>query len=287
MPLQPPSPRRCTTKKTGGRACEHSEVAHEVVLSLEVERTFLLLSEREMRAQSNLHRIPRMALKNVPSITLPVQAGSTSEPEQLFCFADDQNPWRRARLRTVVGHKLADSVMTPNQCLWHDQGRTLLTHCSSTEASAVGLADLLGKESKLQNWQEFLDERLSSKTKAEPGSDEEVECNIIDKADVKLVGAAAELEMKVTPAKGPKPSGKQGKSPGSGSASLKRASSRMSVGTELGMDENTVDEPVMSAAGASSCGDGTMAASGNGPPTGDTVPSLLDVGFFFFLTSGK
>ena len=146
-----------------------SEVKQQCVLGVEIEKSFVVLSEREMRKESGLHRIPRMSLKSLPQLTLPSQPGG-GEPEVLYAFADPDQPFRKARVKSFVGECLSETLMEPSKVFWADQGKTMLVHASTEQCAKLGVADTLQREAKLPTWDAFFLEKLATKVKGEGGS---------------------------------------------------------------------------------------------------------------------
>ena len=202
---------------------------------------------RSLLSESGLHRIPRMALKQLPVVQPGAVAGS-SDVEPLYVLADPKEPYRRLRVRSFSGHQLDKTVMSSSDVLWGGQGHTFLMHYDSEESKQIGLQDVFARESKLVSWPHFLMEKLEAKVKTEQQDDDDNDDalpNPVAEADVKLVGPAAQLEeqeQRHTPAKAPRPLPKGGKSPASYGPSLRRASSRMSVGDEVPDPEDVYGE---------------------------------------------
>eukprot|EP00971_Amphidinium_carterae_P136955 2714015-Amphidinium_carterae.2 len=111
----------------------------EVVLTqkhnLIVERHFLCLTERDMRKETNLARIPKSALKQCNSIVLPTADGKGTETGYLFVNPD--MPYRTCRFAVQMESSLAKPLLQAADCCYPDQG---------THYQVKGIHDL-GEES--------------------------------------------------------------------------------------------------------------------------------------------
>ena len=227
--------REVKNKKVGSE-CYQTSLENQVVVGVEMERTFIVLSEKEMRREASLHRIPRISLKGIPILRMPSRVGG-QEPEVLYCFRDDASPWRRARVKTCVAQNLQEVVMGNEHVCWSGQGETTLACTTEQSASSMGLSECLQKDGTLPFFAEFYSEKLGVRTKEEPeGGDNEGAADAMQEHDLEVVGPAARLEaaeLRQTPFKKKVEAAaasvsKQSKSPAS-SASFARAPSRASI----------------------------------------------------------
>lgn len=90
----------------------------------ELRRSFLALSEREIRAAApgTVARIPKATLKKLPTVRVP-NAEHESGYEQLFLFPDPSAPHRVLTMKSgVLGH-LNSMYMYSCEHLWEGQGK--------------------------------------------------------------------------------------------------------------------------------------------------------------------
>eukprot|EP00971_Amphidinium_carterae_P350793 6491742-Amphidinium_carterae.1 len=138
-----------------------------VTYELEIEQRLQVLSEKDMRRLSGLARMPKLALKGVPTLELPAMDGS-GDKETVWCFAHpDAEEGRTANLKMKLSTGHSVDKMPPSRCRLQTQGREFLKMTVGEEQQQIGFAELLGETHKLQFWQSFEDEKLKKSTSAD------------------------------------------------------------------------------------------------------------------------
>ena len=132
-------------------ACKHR-------VGLKITRSFIILSEKEMRRDSGLSRIPKMPLKNLPALTVPSETGVGEET--VYAFQDSANPHRRAELCVEMDVDLHRDVLPPETFTWLGQGDAYWKQELKDQAQDSGIAALISKEVYLPEWSKFMEERL-------------------------------------------------------------------------------------------------------------------------------
>ena len=134
---------------------------------VKLQRSFLTLLEREMKRDTGLNRIPKTAIKNLPSVTMKNEQGNE---ETMFVFRDPQEPHRRLLVTCDVAttqqrHDLPSFTHT-------GQGGSVAHHvmqqwldCLDTSGGSKVLEAVT-----MYDWTEFADKRLLKK-----GDDEKEE----------------------------------------------------------------------------------------------------------------
>eukprot|EP00971_Amphidinium_carterae_P255131 5064870-Amphidinium_carterae.1 len=138
-----------------------------VTYEIEIEQKLQVLTEKDMRRMSGLARMPKLALKGVPTLDLPVMDGS-SEKETVWCFAHpDAEEGRTANLKMKLSTGHSVDKMPPTRCRLQSQGREFLKMTVGEEQQQIGFAELLGENHKLQLWQSFEEQKLTKSTSAD------------------------------------------------------------------------------------------------------------------------
>ena len=133
-------------------------VVKKQTVGLRIIRTFVCLSEKEMRRASNLSRIPKMPLKHIPTIEAPSECGGP--PETLFCFQDPAQPYRRAEVVVHSGVESCQDVLPFDSFAWEGQGKAYWKKEVKETGDASGLINLVNKEVYLPEWESFMHEKL-------------------------------------------------------------------------------------------------------------------------------
>lgn len=153
--------------KTGivPKAFPDAEVLTSDSMEIEVSRHFTCMNEREMRSASNSKRISKLALKNLP--TIRAQAEDGSGEEVLYCFKDEANPFRTAKVKVTMGSSLQKYKMQQDTQYWSGQGAETLTMAKNSLCVASGLGGLLDKDigNHLYSWEEFVEKKLGVEKK--------------------------------------------------------------------------------------------------------------------------
>eukprot|EP00971_Amphidinium_carterae_P294044 5838260-Amphidinium_carterae.2 len=138
-------------------------VASETSVTLEVERCFVLATERDLRKMSGLARIPKSMTKGVPQLVLPAdktQKSGDDETEIHYVFADAENPLKRARVKSSLETSLIKSQLLPTEVYRDGQAREYMQHYQQAQHQDCGLEDLLMKEAcgrlSLSTLEEFI-----------------------------------------------------------------------------------------------------------------------------------
>jgi hypothetical protein len=187
-----------------------SEVSSSSTLEVEVSRSFVVLSEKEMRAASNLTRITKAALKGVPQLTVPAEDGSGNEV--VYCFRNEAMPFRVASVKVRLQESKAQTKMSTEQQYWAGQAAAYFTQAQTQMSSETGLHHCLDKDSHNSTftWDEFLENRLNQKSRAQVGEMQETGRQTQEWGDedeegeeVGLVGAAASAASASAPCASP------------------------------------------------------------------------------------
>ena len=143
-------------------------------VSLRIIRSYIVLSEREMRRESGLSRTPKMLLKSIPTLETLNENGCPGET--LYCFADSERPHRRAELVCDQSLVCLKDVLSTQSFCWESQGEAYFRKESKDVADANGAANLVNKAVWLPKWEQFLDEKLmpsGGDTEEETGGQEQ------------------------------------------------------------------------------------------------------------------
>ena len=168
-------------------------------IGVEVERNFLVASEREMRADTSLARIPRMSLRGLPTVKLPSEASAGAEPEELYIFKDPADSLRRMRVKMFFGHQLKQERTQPNQVLYANQPSDMLSHCVQTDGNTKTLIDLMHKASKLVDYEDFTAELAQPEEQDAEEDDADCAGEALAGGDGSLVGPGAAHFMQPPP----------------------------------------------------------------------------------------
>ena len=168
------------------------EVHSAKKVMLQVERSMVVVSEKELRRMTKLPRIGKTMLKGVPSLMMGAEDGG--EPERLFAFTDEAAPVRRAKLVVQMETGLTSMLMPQQSVISADQGPPWFKHIAEEQNTESGVKELLDREVTGHGYLQSLDEFLLKLTgkeneqEAEPASKVE---NPVAEAGLTLVGVAA------------------------------------------------------------------------------------------------
>eukprot|EP00971_Amphidinium_carterae_P036794 723405-Amphidinium_carterae.4 len=172
---------------------EGKSVKQNTTYALDIERTLTIISEKEMRRLSGQARIKRGLLKPLNTLEVPSEDAS-GQMETVYCFADKQNPFRRATLRITSESTLCRSILAPGKALYCGQGEAWHRMASNEQGSAMGTTQLVEKECQghlnLLDWEDFLEEKLKG-GKDDVDEEQEADDALHQDTDLKLVGKAA------------------------------------------------------------------------------------------------
>lgn len=99
------------------------EVQRSFTLNLNVERTYKILNESELRTLLGVPRLLKSHTKNLPVVQVPSESGSGAF-EKCFAFVDDENPWRTARVSSVVAASVSSIASSRDKSLHAEHGRS-------------------------------------------------------------------------------------------------------------------------------------------------------------------
>eukprot|EP00971_Amphidinium_carterae_P094936 1878449-Amphidinium_carterae.1 len=170
------------------------QVLETKAVYLEVERSVVIMSEREIRKQAKVSRIPRASLKCLPSVNILADDGKTSEC--VYLFHDEAAPYRKAKLKTVCGTVLQNFAMETKDGLYSGQGENIHGHVAGKLGEETGHLRFMDREAQghvsLTSWEDWLQKKLVRGDGADDTRDgEEEEEDEKPEQHLVLVGPAA------------------------------------------------------------------------------------------------
>eukprot|EP00971_Amphidinium_carterae_P120894 2394970-Amphidinium_carterae.2 len=165
-------------------------VQQQVLVGIEMEKSFHVASEKTLRQLSGLARLPKTALKKAPSFKVNGVASSTGEEETLFLFKDGSDDGiRKAKLKIFVGANHLTEHMGASNCFYGEQGEAVQAHVLNQSTACKTLLDNVNKDGNLFDVEQFVSEHL---VKA-PLADEEVDDKVVlaEEEIAELVGPGA------------------------------------------------------------------------------------------------
>ena len=115
-------------------------------VSLELSRSFIVLTAKELRKQLMTEKLTKTHLKDVAQVMMPME-DKTSQTEPTYWFRDDSAVGRRGELKVVWGGKLSEEHLQSGSHGWADQSKQVFRHAFHEEAQQNGLVTMLGKQS--------------------------------------------------------------------------------------------------------------------------------------------
>ena len=167
-------------------------LADNMQVGIEIQKSFLVASEKDMRLKANLARVPKMALRGVPSIQVPKSAGG--EEETLYLFKDTEAPERKAVLKVFYGSVLSQRKMNPENHLYENQGMDMQIAAVAGDISLSSLASHVHKDQSLWTYHDFVAKFLHKRPEEDGTDTEVVDAHRLahDGEEVALVGPVAE-----------------------------------------------------------------------------------------------
>ena len=226
------------------------DVITEQTVRMKVQRTYACATEKDMKKASGLSRIPRAAVKHLPSVTLPTENGGD---EVMYIFKDDE-PQKKLMVEVEVG-TVRQKFDMPS--FTHSgQSINVAQHTVSQFLEATGASRMLDSGG-VCHWSEFLEQKLLKKEPEQDACTPSVE--VVDDDDEGALEGAAASSMAAAAAEQTSGVGKAKASASSTKPGLHRIQSSQSLsGSVFG------DEPGAASGKASTQGDQASAATGNG-----------------------
>ena len=111
---------RAAQNQTKPAPIEPEHVYKDVSIHLDMERSFTIVSEKEMRKLVWTGQSAKMALKSVPSLRFPTE--DRKSEEEVFAFKDGEQPLRQAVIRVHLGNTWQRVLMPLKDHLFQGQG---------------------------------------------------------------------------------------------------------------------------------------------------------------------
>eukprot|EP00971_Amphidinium_carterae_P173929 3447646-Amphidinium_carterae.2 len=219
-----------------GREQVSSTFSHSVL----VERSFTLLTDKDLRRSCGLTRVPKSMMKQTPTLMLPSE-GPDKELETNYVFVDPSEPFKKARLRYIASaeQKTIDVKEEEEEVCWPGQTAEFLKMSAKEQAMETGVHDLIQKDMTghlhLQTVDEFLGKQVECVGDDEEEDEDGTPC--MSNSEVVLSGVAALASERTSIFKTPstkksKQNPQAGASSGaSGSGTLQRQGSQRSLQT--------------------------------------------------------
>eukprot|EP00971_Amphidinium_carterae_P116293 2303683-Amphidinium_carterae.1 len=180
----------------------------ETKVTMFLDKTFRVASEKQMKRWTGLSRIPKMHLKGLAKVSLPTEDHDIDE--NYYCFKDEEEGLQKLTVRVEVGASLKTAHLPKEFFLFPGQGKEMEQHVLKEVGQESGMASLLDKEVYLPSYEEFCEKKLSKKTEGNEGDPETTLVENVFEADAEYSGAAAasihvnrlaKKPQQVTPAK--------------------------------------------------------------------------------------
>ena len=136
-----------------------ASVKDEKTYSMEIFRTFLIISEKELRKCAKVSKLTKEQVKGLVEMTIPCEENA-DKMEKVFIFKDPSAPHRKLKLSMHTGQTLEREHMKPNDHLWAQQGENTLLHVKKIHDSKFNLPNLLQKDNLL-DWDSYRKKRLA------------------------------------------------------------------------------------------------------------------------------
>ena len=230
-------------------------------VSLKVERSWIILSDKEVRRQLGVARLTKASMKSVPQMVVPCEDGSPGS-EQVYVFKDPQSQFRRATLQVVWGTQHEEKEMKDVDTMWPGQGLHLQGHTFQKQAETSGVLSLLQREMaghlRMIDFQQFVDsmQREDAEDPAVEEGPERVPVQGSEQNDA-FEGVAAEAMSSQVAGT---PSANSSKKKPNASEGLRRSGSIPSI---VIADSEVEQSPNAGSAAASSVDGASAAASGD------------------------
>eukprot|EP00971_Amphidinium_carterae_P225789 4478229-Amphidinium_carterae.1 len=160
----------------------------ETKITMFVDKTFQVATERQMKRVTGLSRIPKMHLKNLAKVNMPTEDGDAEEC--YYCFKDVEEPMQTVTVRVEVGSSMKTSHLPKDFFLYAGQGKSMQEHVMKEVADVHGMTSLVDKDVYLPTFDDFCEKKLSKKD----GTDGEQETEPLQEAlelETQYSGAAA------------------------------------------------------------------------------------------------
>ena len=103
-------------------------------IEVEVARTFLAASERDLRNYSGLARLSKAVTKGVPTVTVPGEQGG-SELLYIFRHPSAAADFRELKVKVVMSASMENEEMPSNSSFWQGQGESTKRHSAHAKTT--------------------------------------------------------------------------------------------------------------------------------------------------------
>eukprot|EP00971_Amphidinium_carterae_P322032 6401313-Amphidinium_carterae.1 len=184
--------------------CE--DIIQNTFIGLEVNRSVVLMNERELRRECGTKKLSQKDLKALPAFVVPKEDGTGTE--QIFAFHDASKPFRTGSLKILQGTTLQQWMLESTKALYPTQGQSQFPYFAAKCGATTGYQDMVEKEMRgnlhLQSLESFLASQQGKEDKDDElgAAESDIAAASYLESDVKLVGAAAaDFQEHYTPAK--------------------------------------------------------------------------------------
>eukprot|EP00971_Amphidinium_carterae_P333426 6468173-Amphidinium_carterae.1 len=105
----------------------YQEVYKSLGLTLELEDSFTVLTEKDMKKYAGVSRISKQQLKGIPTISLHTPE-SGKEKETMYLFSDEDAPGRKLKVKSLWGTSLESCHLRHEERLWKGQAPAYADH---------------------------------------------------------------------------------------------------------------------------------------------------------------
>eukprot|EP00971_Amphidinium_carterae_P113845 2255988-Amphidinium_carterae.2 len=113
--------------------------------SFVVDRSFVLLSDKDIRRSKNIPRVPKAMVKNLPTVMVP-----SDDPEKgaelHYVFSDPAEPFKKAKVRYSLAANQKYEELRGKDVLWAGQAPAYLKHAVKVAQTSSGVGELLQRD---------------------------------------------------------------------------------------------------------------------------------------------
>eukprot|EP00971_Amphidinium_carterae_P270316 5363623-Amphidinium_carterae.1 len=164
-------------------------------IELEVSHSWVGASEKDIKAHTQLEKIPRAILKTAPQILVPADDGS-GKLEEVFLFkGPSSHGLRQVKMKVLLQSGMHRELLAQDAHYWRDQAELHWQSAVQAASKCSGMASL--RDSKLADFGEWCSSKFHEKDDAsmlpggiQEGNGEEGNESVVDDAE-ELGGIAA------------------------------------------------------------------------------------------------
>ena len=139
---------------------------------IQIEKEYAIVTEKEMKKAAGLTRLPKLPLKTIPTLQVPVADNKSSETLYVFAHPDPAKQQRVAKVLVELEGSESVQHLPATENMWLGQAERYMESALEQQQIENGLSDLVKEKHRLVDFASFLSTKLLKSSRDDENDDD-------------------------------------------------------------------------------------------------------------------